>query len=241
MPRQNKFTQTEFHNLGISILEYNLLKKFTLGSEMLTRAYQSVKRGIKLHQILDKDILEQTIKQKEIRLSILNRVHLPYTNVELKQLKIGKAGTNYQDTKSILANITKIKGKNIILNIHSPIGDEALKATSYIFEQLTQSGLKGRITTGIELNKLSVDFNNEMALDLLDKDFLVINAFNAIYATDYRKNFIDNLFQEAMLKKIPIILSNNVELSNLNYKILNSKFLDDKPSHTQVLKELLEY
>lgn len=240
MAKPNKFQNTKFHNLSISILEYNLLKKFTLGSVMLIRAYNSVVKGIKLHQILDKDILQNTITEKEIRLSFFNKVKLPFTNVDRKSLKIGKSGDNHKDTNNILNNLIKLKGKSIILNIHSPIGDEALKATSYIFEELTRQKLVGRATTGIEINKLSVDFDNKMDIDLLDKDFLLINSFNSIYVTDYRKQFIDNLFEEAKIKKIPIILSNNVELNNQNFKILNCKFLDEKPTHSQVLKEFLE-
>ena len=240
MKKQNKFTQTEFHNFGITLAQYNTLKHYTLGSEMLIRAYKAVKKGITLHTILDKPILENIINKEEIRMSLLNKVHLPYTNVNIKDLKIGQAGTNHADTKSVLANLNKIRGKSIILNIHSEIGDSALKATSYIFEQLSAQGLKGRVTNGLELNRLSVDFNEEMSIELLDKDFLLINSFNSIFSTDYRKQFINNLFEEAKLKKIPIILSNNVELNNLNFKILNCKFLDTKPTHSAVLRELLE-
>ena len=40
--KQNKFTQTEFHSLGITISEYNLIKKFALGSEMTLRLYKAI-------------------------------------------------------------------------------------------------------------------------------------------------------------------------------------------------------
>lgn len=248
--KQNKFTQTEFHNLGITLVEYNLLKKYVLGYEMLIRAYQSVKKGIKLHQILDKDILNNILKTQEIKLSILNKVTLPFKNIKLEDLKIAKAGhkdigqednvTNTQKTKGALKNIIKIKDKPIIINCYSKIGDTSLKAGVYLFEKLTENKIIGRVITGLDLNRISVDFDNSISYDLLDKDFLLINSFNSIYATDYRKQFIENLFEEARLKNKPIILTNNEPLINKKFKVFNLNFLDNADTHSQVLKEFLE-
>ena len=238
--KQNKFTQTEFHSLGITISEYNLIKKFALGSEMTLRLHKAIKAGIKIHDLLDKEILQKYLTKQEIRMSILNRIQLPYKDIKLEQLHFTKTGSNIKDSNEIIKNITKIKNKPIILNIYSNIGDQALMCSSHITEQLIQSGLNPRITSGIELNKISIDFESSKDVDLLDKDFLVINSINSLYATDYRKSYIKNLYEEAKLKKIPIILSSNVELINPNFKILNIRLNDLKKTHEEVLKEFLE-
>ena len=240
MKQKVNFQITEFHNLGITLQEYNLIKKFALGSEITIRLYKALKAGIKIHDLLDKEILQNYLTKEEIRLSILNKIQLPYKDVKLEDLAFTKSGTNIKDSKEIIKNITKIKGKPIILNIYSNIGDQALMCASHITEQLIQAGLNPKITSGIELNKISVDFDTSRDVDLLDKDFLVINSINSLYATDYRKSYIKNLYEEAKLKKIPIILSSNCELSDVNFKILNIRLTDSKPTHEAVLKEFLE-
>ena len=240
MKKRTNFQITEFHNLGINLQEYNLIKKFALGSEMTLIIYKANKAKIKIHDLLDKQILIDILEKEEIKMSILNKVHLPYKDVKLEDLAFTKSGTNIKDSKEIIKNITKIKGKPIILNIYSNIGDQALMCSSHITEQLIQAGLNPKITSGIELNKISVDFDTSRDVDLLDKDFLVINSINSLYATDYRKSYIKNLYEEAKLKKIPIILSSNCELSDVNFKILNIRLTDSKPTHEAVLKEFLE-
>lgn len=207
---------------------------------MTLRLYRANKAKIKIHDLLDKQILIDILNKKDIRVSILNRIQLPYKDIKLDQLHFTKTGSNIKDSKEIIKNITKIKNKPIILNIYSNIGDQALMCSSHITEQLIQAGLNPRITSGIELNKISVDFESSKDVELLDKDFLVINSINSLYATDYRKSYIKNLYEEAKLKKIPIILSSNCELSDVNFKILNIKLTDEKPTHEAVLKELLE-
>ena len=238
--KQNKFTQTEFHTLKITLAEYNLIKKYSLGSEMTLRLYKALKAKIKIHDMLNTQTLQKILEKEEKRMSLLYKVNLPYTNVKLEDLAFTKSGTNIKDSKAIMQNIEKIKGKPIILNIYSQIGDQALYCSSLITEKLMSLGLTPRVTSGIELNRISVDFEASKDVDLLDKDFLVINAINSLYATDYRKDFILKLYEEAKLKKVPIILSSNVELSNHNFKILNIRLTDNKPTYESVLKELLE-
>ena len=207
---------------------------------MTLRLYRANKAKIKIHDLLDKQILIDILNKEEIRVSILNKVNLPYKDIKLDQLHFTKTGSNIKDSKEIIKNISKIKNKPIILNIYSNIGDQALMCSSHITEQLIKAGLNPRITSGIELNKISVDFESSKDVDLLDKDFLVINSINSLYATDYRKSYIKNLYEEAKLKKIPIILSSNCELSDVNFKILNIRLTDEKPTHEAVLKELLD-
>lgn len=238
--KQNKFTQTEFRNLSITISEYNLIKKFALGSEMTIRLYRALKAGIKIHDLLDKQILINILNKEIIKMSILNRVNLPYTNIKLEDLAFTKSGTNIKDSKAIIQNIEKIKNKPFIINIYSNIGDQALKCSSYITEKLISAGLSPRLSSGIEINSLSVDFDSNNSVDLLDRDFLVINSYNSIYATDYRKNYITNIFESAKLKNIPIILSSNCELTNPNFKVLNIRLTDSKKTHEELIKEFLE-
>ena len=240
MKKRTNFQTTEFHNLGISLQDYNLIKKYSLGSEMTLRLYRANKAKIKIHDLLDKQILIDILNKEEIRVSILNKVNLPYKDIKLDQLHFTKTGSNIKDSKEIIKNISKIKNKPIILNIYSNIGDQALMCSSHITEQLIKAGLNPRITSGIELNKISVDFESSKDVDLLDKDFLVINSINSLYATDYRKSYIKNLYEEAKLEKIPIILSSNCELSDVNFKVLNIRLTDQKPTHEAVLKELLD-
>lgn len=238
MKKKVNFQTTEYRNSGISILKYNLLKRYTCGLEQFRRAYKAVKLGLSLHSILGQPILVDIIKKEEIRMSILDKIYLPYKNVTLEQLKITRTSENAERVNRMLKAREKLAGKAMVLHFYSKSGDNALMAASYMVEGLLAQGLKGRVVTGGEINNISVDFTSDKE-NLLDKDFLCILAYNNILSTDFRDKYIETLFTEAKIKRIPIILASasekEKELKINGIHIINGKFTDKVYTQDELL------
>ena len=129
-------------------------------------------------------------------------------------------------------------GKPVILNFYSEIGEGANLATAYVTEQLAKT-YKAATTNGIELNKLSVDFNNQSGLDeLVNKDFLTIFALNSIFTTEHRVSYMENLYTLAKLKKVPIITSSVSELKLPQFKVINLRLTDKQKTAHELVAEI---
>lgn len=232
-----------FHNLGISFIQYQLLKKYSLGESLTFALYKAMKANISIHRVLTKTFANKHINKKEKSMNLFSKVALPYTNIQLSDLtpvKSKKNPDNFTQTISILKHIPKCLKKPVIINFYSSIGDSSLKATSYCYEQLTQAKVKGTVITGVELNDLSVDFEDGNSFNhLLTNDFLIINAINSIFVTDYRKNYLNNLLLSAKLKNIPIIISSNTQVSYPEFDVINLELKDNKKNQLELIKELL--
>lgn len=236
MKKKVNFQTTEYHNSGITILNYNLLKRYTCGLEQFQRAYKAVKLGVPIHSILGQPILINIIKKEEIKMSILDKIYLPYKNVTLEQLKVTRTSENAERVGRILKTRENLAGKGLVLHFYSKRGDNALMAASYMVEGLLTQGLKGKVVTGGEINNISVDFTSDKE-NLLDKDFLCILAYNNILSTDFRDKYIETLFTEAKIKKIPVILASATEkeLSINGINIINGKFTDKAYTQDELL------
>lgn len=236
MTKRINFQTTEYHNSGITILNYNLLKRYTCGLEQFQRAYKAVKLGVPIHSILGQPMLINIIKKEEIKMSILDKVYLPYKNVTLEQLKVTKTEENAERVNRILKARENLAGKGLVLHFYSKRGDNALMAASYMVEGLLTQGLKGKVVTGGEINNISVDFTSDKE-NLLDKDFLCILAYNNILSTDFRDKYIETLFTEAKIKRIPVILASATtkELSINGINIINGKFTDKDYTQDELL------
>ena len=94
--KPNHFT-TQTNSLGMTLLEYNNLKRFSCGISCVAYQYifwkenQAKKLGV--HFTLMKDELSQIYKKEQIGM-LFNRISLPHIGVELSHLHFTKTGDN---------------------------------------------------------------------------------------------------------------------------------------------------
>ena len=238
--KPNHFATTK-NSLGMTLLEYNNLRRFSCGISCLVFQYsfwqenQAKKLGV--HFTLMKDELSQIYKKEKIGM-LFNKISLPHIGVELSQLHFTKTGDNAKLSKQVLNNLPSMRGKPVILNFYSEIGEGANLAAAYVTEQLAKI-YKAVTTNGIELNKLSVDFNNQTGLDeLVSKDFLTIFALNSIFTTEHRVSYMENLYTLAKLKKVPIITSSLTELKMPQFKVINIRLTDKQKTAHELIAEI---
>lgn len=181
--------------------------------------------------------LRQIFEKEKIGM-IFNKISLPYKGVELATLKPTRVADNQTMFKQVINNLPKIIAKPVILNIYSEIGEQANQCACYITEQLMKTN-KGRSTNGIAINSISTDFSETNSIEeLLSGDFLTIFGINTIYATDYRKAFVSNLYEYAKLNNKPIIISNNVELKLPQFKVINLRLTDKQKNVQELITEI---
>ena len=100
-----------YHNLGISFVQYQLLKKYSLGKSLTLALYKAMKSNIGIHRLLTKSFANKFINKKGKAMSIFSKVSLPYTDVNLSDLipvKSKKNPDNHSQTISILKHIPKL-------------------------------------------------------------------------------------------------------------------------------------
>ena len=169
---------------------------------------------------------------------IFNKISLPHKDVELSTLKPTRTGDNQTMFKQVINNLPKIINKPVILNIYSEIGEQANQCACYITEQLMKTN-KGQSSNGIAINSISTDFSETNSIEeLLSGDFLTIFGINTIYATDYRKAFVSNLYEYAKLHNKPIIISSNVELKLPQFKVINLRLTDKQKTAHELVAEI---
>lgn len=234
MSTKQKYSIIE-DKLGIDFQDYMLLKKYILGSEAIKASFNMLTNNINIHRQLIRKELQQ-IYEKEV-IGMVFKAKLPFKDVDISEINPTKSGTNFKETKSVLNNIDKCIGKGIVINFYSETGDQALKASVYCYEQLSKQ-YKGMVTNGVEINSSAVDFDNNDVASLVLRDFLCINAINSIYITEFRKNYLNNIFMSAKLKSIPVITSSNEPITVENMKVLNLRLTDTKKTQSQIIEEL---
>lgn len=233
----NQFNQTK-NKHNISLKDYSLIKKYVSTESCIKQAFIDLTQNdINIHRQLIREDLSNIFK-KEVVGMLFARTHLPYKDVKIEDLTPTKSGDNQKLFKQVMNNLPNMIGKPVILNFYSEIAEQATQASVYVTEQLMTS-YKAITTNGIELNKKSVDFDDSTALDdLLSKDFLTIFSLNSVFITDFRKQFLDNLFTLAKLQNKPIITSSNVELKLPQFKVINLRLTDKKLNASQVIDEI---
>ena len=240
MKKSSHFTTTK-NSLGMTLLEYNNLRRFSCGISCIVFQYsfwqQNQAKKLGVHFTLMKDELSQIYKKEQIGM-LFNKISLPHIGVELSHLHFTKTGDNAKLSKQVLNNLPSMIGKPVILNFYSEIGEGANLAATYVTEQLAKI-YKAVTTNGVELNKLSVDFNNQTGLDeLVSKDFLTIFALNSIFTTEHRVSYMENLYTLAKLKKVPIITSSVSELKLPQFKVINLRLTDKQKTAHELVAEI---
>ena len=240
MKKPNHFTTTK-NQIGMTLLEYTNLKRFSCGSSCLIFQYkfwqENKHKKLGIHFSLMKPELRLIFEKEKIGM-IFNKISLPHKDVELSILKPTRTGDNQTMFKQVINNLPKIIAKPVILNIYSEIGEQANQCACYITEQLMKTN-KGRSTNGIAINSISTDFSETNSIEeLLSGDFLTIFGINTIYATDYRKAFVSNLYEYAKLHNKPIIISSNVELKLPQFKVINLRLSDKQKNVQELITEI---
>lgn len=240
MKKPNNFTTTK-NQIGMTLLEYNNLRRFSCGISCIVFQYsfwqQNKHKKLGIHFTLMKPELKQIFEKERIGM-IFNKLQLPYKDVEFSALKPTRTADNPTMFKQVINNLPKMLDKPIILNLHSEIGEQANLCACYMTEQLLKI-TKGKSTNGVALNQVSTDFSESNAIeDLLSADFLTIFGINTVYATDYRKAFVNNLYEYAKLNNKPIIISNNVELKLPQFKVINLRLSDKQKNVQELITEI---
>ena len=255
MKKPNHFATTT-NAIGLTLLEYTNLKKFSCGISGIIFQYNFLKQNqakkLGVHFTLMKDELSQIYKKEQIGM-LFNKVNIPHIGVELSQLKFSKITAkkgiettvinlpkedNVTLAKRVISQLPLMIGRAVIVNFYSEIGESANLAASYVTEQLAKT-YKAVTTNGIELNKLSVDFNNQTGLEeLVSKDFLTIFALNSVFSTEHRASYMENLYTLAKLKKVPIITSSNSELRLPQFHVINLKLTDKQKTAHELVAEI---
>ena len=164
---------------------------------------------------------------------------LPFKDVRAEDLHPTKSGKNAQYIKHFINNPETILGKGCVINIHSVIGEEACMLASLLAQKLLQLG-KGYITNGVEINKESVDFDGGAKIeDFVKKDFIVIFSIDSVYSTDFRDNFLNNIYDLAKLKNVPIIRVSKKEYKNNTLNVINLKLNDTVKTEEQLMFEFM--
>ena len=238
--KPNHFSTT-VNSLGMTLLEYNNLRRFSCGISCLIFQYkfwqENKHKKLGIHFTLMKPELKHIFEKEKIGV-IFNKINLPYKDVEFSALKPTRIADNPKLFKQVINNLPKMLDKPIILNLHSEIGEQANLCACYMTEQLLKTA-KGKSTNGIALNQVSTDFSESNAIeDLLSADFLTIFGINTVYATDYRKAFVNNLYEYAKLTNKPIIISNNVELKLPQFKVINLRLSDKQKNVQELITEI---
>ena len=226
--------QTNYQGLGISYVTYTLICKYLCGTRCIEAVYKALLKGYSFHFLLDKEGLQRCIEKEEVGM-LFNKVKLPYKNVDIKDLKPKKSP---EFTEFMTEILPKIKNESVVINFYSKVGDQAQQAVCYCVEELMKDKVSITVTSGMEINRLSVDFKSDISL--LTKDILVINCVNSVNGTDWKQEFLDNLFLEAKLNNIPVITSGVSPLKIEECNVLNFELVDAAKSQAQILKKLKE-
>ena len=239
--KPNNYFSTQQNRIGMTLLEYANLKKFSCGRTSVVYLYtfwqQNQHKKLGIHFSLMKPELRQIFEKEKIGM-LFNKLNLPHKEVELSTLKPTRTGDNQTMFKQVINNLPKIIAKPVILNIYSEIGEQANQCACYITEQLMKIS-KGQSTNGVAINSISTDFSETNSIEeLLSGDFLTIFGINTIYATDYRKAFVSNLYEYAKLHNKPIIVSSNVELKLPQFKVINLRLTDKQKTAHELVAEI---
>ncbi len=176
-PSKPSHFTTQTNSLGMTLLEYNNLKRFSCGVCCIVFQYtfwqENQHKKLGIHFSLMKPELRLIFEKEKIYM-IFNKISLPHKDVELSTLKPTRTGDNQTMFKQVINNLSKIIAKPVILNIYSEIGEQANQCACYITEQLMKIN-KGQSTNGVAINSISTDFSETNSIEeLLSGDFLTI-------------------------------------------------------------------
>lgn len=237
-PKPNKFT-TQTNKLSITLHEYSLIKKYIGTHAGIVYAYESlIVDKISIHRQLMSEQLNQIYLKETLVSSIFNKVQAPFKDVNVKDLHITNSGENLKKGKEVIKFIESMIGKGWIINAYSEVAEQASMYATLLTELLIKK-YKARTITGKTINEKSIDFNDANAInDFLSADFLTIFNIQTVYLTDFRKNFLENLYTQAKFERKPIIISSKTEMKNKEYNIINIKLTEQFKNEMDLLGEL---
>ena len=241
----------------IPLVEYKLLQKYVSSYTLLLFFYKKILAGNSYYDILLNTEEEQLTKllHKPFKLDKGGRVQEKeqVNEVKLKrfQKKLPRVNLSFEDIvpmgntikkwQSIYTDITNVLAKGIVINIHSELGEEALKGGSILTEKLgglATSDFKINIINGFQLNNLMVDFDTDISSLVDGQDLLVIFSINSVQATDFRKEKLASLFDYAKLKKVPIICTSKDEFKQDGINVINCKLKDEVKTESALFDEV---
>jgi len=247
---------TQKNSIGMTLVEYNSLKKYFSGVTSLRWAYQEYLKGKsiqdlvrnkefqKLHHkiLLPKEgtlILKKSLPREPIKESL----KLKPNPIMFKDKKY----TAKQFWESLLKNTDKLLNKGYIFNLYSNIGEQGLLAGSVLTNTIVeenrrtiQNKLKYKITTGAKLDYDFKDFNDydSSVSKLANTDVLVIFSYNTLSSSDFNKAKFESLLDECAIKNNLVILTSKKELKIKDRQIINIGFTDSIKKETDLLSDL---
>ena len=238
MKKSNHFT-TQTNKLSITLHEYSLLKKYIGTHAGIIQAYETlITTKTNIHRQLVSENLQNIYLKETLLSNIFNKIQAPFKDVALTDLHITNSGDNLKKGKEVIKHIDNLIGKGYIINAYSDVGEQSAMFATYLTELLIKNQ-KGKTITGLTINSKSVDFNDTNAInDFLSADFLTIFNIQSVFVTDFRQNFLDNLYTQAKLDRKPLIISSKTEMKSKEYKVINIK-LTEKYKNEMELIEML--
>lgn len=239
----------------IPLVEYKLLQKYVSSYTLLLFFYKKILAGNSYYDILLNAEEEQLTKllhkpfnkggklqeEKVNNIIKLKRFQKKLPRVNLSFEDIVPMGNTVNKWKSIYTDITNVLAKGIVINIHSELGEEALKGGSILTEKLgglATSDFKINIINGFQLNNLMVDFDTDISSLVDGQDLLVIFSINSVQATDFRKEKLASLFDYAKLKKVPIICTSKEDFKQDGINVINCKLKDEVKTESALFDEV---
>lgn len=144
--------------------------------------------------------------------------------------------------ESISKNIEKIVDKNLILNLHSELGEEALKGGSALALELASKGINITTVNGYDLNRKITDFDEDLT-DIVKhgsklRQVLVIFSYNSIQATDFKTQAMSGFLEYCLANNLSIIITSKDILKNdlAKFNHINLKLKDEKKSEAELMK-----
>jgi len=226
--------QSTTNRIGMTLVDYNVLKKYSSGVSMIKYLYEKHQKGITLLDTLynDKDLNKTIYTQGGILTKKLPREN----NIE----DIKAMTKHKKKWENVVNNIQNIKGKGIILNCYSNIGEQSLMATSYLTKCLKETSKINHIS-GVEFNEMLRDLSdsdNRVSNIIGRNEVLIIFSQNSIGNSDWLKQNWNDLLELAFEKNVPIILSSKKELKITGKDVVNIGFTDEVKNESQLIEEI---
>jgi len=248
------YFQTTKNKIGMTLVEYNTLKRYFSGIPSIKWAYEEYLKGVNLQELIrtkDYQIIHDKIILPKGGNLLLSK-SLPREpikeNIKLKPNPImfkDKKYTSKQFWESLLNNSDKLLNKGYIFNLYSQIGEQGLLAGSVLLNTLvkdnkTNTKLNYKLTTGAKLDYDFKDFNDyDSSVSKLAKvDILTIFSYNTLSSSDFNKAKFESLLDECSIKNNLVILTSKKELKIKDREIINIGFTDTIKKETDLLNDL---
>lgn len=252
----------------IPFVQYQLVKKYISSYNMIRYFIGQIRQGKEFYDIYNNnsfaklsDMLNKQNRNKIKKKTVTNyQIGGTKTDMEIyeirkdtKKLKIKTPkdiniseiipmGNVKKKWESISNNIEKIVNKNLILNLHSELGEEALKGGSALALELASKGINVTTINGYDLNRKITDFDEDLT-DIVKhgsklRQVLVIFSYNSIQATDFKTQAMSSFLEYCLANNLSIIITSKDILKNdlAKFNHINLKLKDEKKSEAELMK-----